>query len=272
MALINVLGDHVHQAGQLVNAERLRFDFSHFEAMTKEQIEEVEKQVNKVILSGTEVKRYETDIKSAKEKGAMALFGEKYGDVVRVCEVGDFSLELCGGTHVDNSSKIGLFKIVNESSVAAGIRRIEAVTGLGVLELLNSANDVIEKTAAELKASNVHELVNRSAQVMHELKDKANEIDSLTQKIADSKIDGLFESAQYVDGIPYITALLSGTKPDTLRIMGDKIKEKAPNTIALLVGSVDGKANMLCVCGKGAVANGAHARQDCFKGCRYHRR
>ena len=127
----------MHQAGQLVNAKEMRFDFSHFEAMTREEIAEVEHEVNRVILSGIEVKRYETDIASAKEKGAMALFGEKYGERVRVCEVGDFSIELCGGTHISNTAKIGLFKIISESSVAAGVRRIEAVTGYGVLDLIS---------------------------------------------------------------------------------------------------------------------------------------
>lgn len=258
-ALINVLGDHVHQAGQLVNDSRLRFDFSHFEAMTTKEIKEVENQVNKVILAGIDVKRYETDIETAKSKGAMALFGEKYGDIVRVCEVGDFSLELCGGTHVDNSSRIGLFKIVAESSVASGVRRIEAVTGLGVLELLESETATINAACNELKAANSHELVNRSSQVMVELKEKSNEIDKLNQKIADSCILGLFEKKQEVCGLKYITALLSGTKTESLRVMGDKIKERDPNVVALLVGANDEKSTMLCVCGKDAVKKGAHA-------------
>lgn len=258
-ALRNVLGEHVHQAGQLVNAMRLRFDFSHFEAMTPEQIKEVEHQVNKVILAGVEVKRYEADIETAKAKGAMALFGEKYGNIVRVCEVGDFSLELCGGTHVDNSSKIGLFKIVSESSVAAGVRRIEAVTGYGVLELLEKGTQTILEASSELKIANSSELVNRCGQVMAEIKEKSGEIDKLSQKIADSQILGLFENMQEVCGIKYITAMMSGTKNESLRIMGDKIKEKAPNSVALLVGTFEGKATMLCVCGDKAVKNGAHA-------------
>lgn len=258
-ALIQVLGDHVHQAGQLVNPERLRFDFSHFEAMTREQLNEVEAIVNKVILSGIDVNRYETDIESAKAKGAMALFGEKYGNIVRVCEVGDFSMELCGGTHVDNSAKIGLFKIISESSVAAGVRRIEAVTGIGVLELLNHNSSVITEAAKELKLANPSDLVSRCSQVMQEAKEKAQEIDKLTQKLADNRIEGLFENIQCAGPVNYITALLSGTKPDTLRVLGDKIKEKAPNTVGLLVGSYEGKATMLCVCGAEAVNNGAHA-------------
>ncbi len=258
-ALINVLGDHVHQAGQLVDSDRLRFDFSHFEGMTKEQIEDVEREVNKVILQGVEVKRYETDIKSAKDKGAMALFGEKYGNIVRVCEVGDYSLELCGGTHVDNSSKIGLFKIISESSVAAGVRRIEAVTGYGVLVLLENNVKMINDASKELKLANPAEIVTRCSQVMQELKDKATEADSLTQKLADNKIDGLFENMQSAGAVDYLSALLSGTKPETLRILGDKMKEKAPNSVSLLVGSYEGKATMLCVCGAEAINNGAHA-------------
>lgn len=258
-ALRNVLGTHVHQAGQLVNAKELRFDFSHFEAMTREQLDAVEHEVNRVILDGLQVNRYETDIQSAKEKGAMALFGEKYGDVVRVVEAGDYSMELCGGTHVDNTSKIGLFKIVSESSVAAGVRRIEAVTGYGVLDMINAENTMIAMACGQLKAANPHDLVPRAAQVMAELKEKSAEVDKLSQKLADGRVDGLFENLQEVSGVNYITALMSGTKPDSLRVLGDKIKEKGPNAVALLVGMFEDKGSMLCVCGKDAVAKGAHA-------------
>ncbi len=258
-ALRNVLGEHVHQAGQLVNDTRMRFDFSHFEAMTTEQIKEVEHQVNKVILEGIEVKRYEADIETAKSKGAMALFGEKYGNIVRVSEVGDFSLELCGGTHVDNSSKIGLFKIVSESSVAAGVRRIEAVTGYGVLDMLEKSTGTILEASSELKITNSSELVNRCTKVMAEIKEKSNEIDKLSQQIADSRIEGLFENVQEVCGVKLIAAMMSGTKTESLRILGDKIKDKAPDAVTLLVGIYEGKATMLCVCGEEAVKKGAHA-------------
>ena len=168
-ALRRVLGEHVHQAGQLVNARELRFDFSHFESMTPQELEKVEYEVNQVILSGMEVNRYETDIDTAKKKGAMALFGEKYGKIVRVCEVGDFSLELCGGTHIDNTAKIGLFKIVSESSVASGVRRIEAVTGFGVLQYIEKQTCLLTAAAGNLKAGNLHDLPSRAAQVMTEL-------------------------------------------------------------------------------------------------------
>ncbi|MCI8406682.1 MAG: alanine--tRNA ligase [Oscillospiraceae bacterium] len=258
-ALRKVLGEHVHQAGQMVNARELRFDFSHFEAMTPEQLAEVEYEVNHAILSGWEVKRYETDIQSAKAAGAMALFGEKYGDRVRVVEAGDYSMELCGGTHLDNTAKAGLFKILSESSAAAGIRRIVGVTGFGVLDCLKEEAALLAGTAAALKAANPHEAPLRAAQVMGELKEKNNEIDRLTQKLADGRIEGLFANLQEVCGVTYLTALMSGTKPDSLRILGDKVKEKGPETVALLVGVYEDKANMLCVCGKGAVTKGAHA-------------
>ncbi|MEG2813936.1 MAG: alanine--tRNA ligase, partial [Oscillospiraceae bacterium] len=258
-ALINVLGDHVHQAGQLVNDQQLRFDFSHFEALTQQEITAIENMVNKVILSGVDVLRYETDIKSAKEKGAMALFGEKYGDIVRVCEVSDFSKELCGGTHIDNSAKIGLFKIKSESSVASGVRRIEAVTGDGVIEFLQQQNQILNETAAKLKISNHNDIVSRCETLLNELKEAETKIDSLTQKIASTGVEGLFKNIQSAGKVNYLTALLSGTPIKTLRVFGDRIREKAPNMVALLVGSTEGKATMLCVCGNEAVLNGAHA-------------
>lgn len=258
-ALINILGDHVHQAGQLVNASQLRFDFSHFEAMSKAQIEAVELQVNNVILEGTEVLRYETDIKSAREKGAMALFGEKYGNIVRVCQVGDFSIELCGGTHVDNAAKLGLFKIISESSVAAGVRRIEATTGFGVLALFENNVRMINEAAHELKLANPAELVNRCEQVMLDLKSKSSQVDSLTQRVADNRIEGLAANMQSAGEVEYLSAMISGTKVETLRILGDKMKTKSPNAVLLLVGTYEGKSTMLCICGQEAINNGAHA-------------
>lgn len=258
-ALINTLGSHVHQAGQLVNAEHLRFDFSHFEAVSREQLEQIERDVNKVIMKAMPVLRYETDINTAREKGAMALFGEKYGEIVRVCEVGDYSLELCGGTHVDNSSKIGLFKIISESSVAAGVRRIEAVTGMGVLALLENNVKMINDAAVELKLSNPAEIVTRCEQVMTELKAKTIECDSLSQKIADAQMESLFPTVQPAGPVNYITAMFSGTTVESLRLMGDRLKEKGKNAVGLLVGVHEGKATMLCVCGTEAINNGAHA-------------
>lgn len=258
-ALINNLGSHVHQAGQLVNDDYLRFDFSHYEAVTKEQLTVIENEINKVILKAIPVSRYETDIESARRKGAMALFGEKYGDVVRVCEVGDYSMELCGGTHVDNTAKIGLFKIISESSVAAGVRRIEAVTGKGVLTILNNNLCMINNAAAELKLANPAELVTRCEQLMSELKAKTNECDSLSQKIADAQMAALLPKVQPAGAVNYVTAMFSGTTIEALRLMGDRVKEQGKNTVGLLVGIYEGKATMICVCGAEAINNGAHA-------------
>lgn len=258
-ALRRVLGDHVHQAGQLVTPERMRFDFSHFEAVTKEQLAEVESLVNEVILQGAEVQRYETGIEKAKEKGAMALFGEKYGDVVRVCEIGGFSLELCGGTHIDNTAKIGLFKILSESSVAAGVRRIEAVTGTGVLQLINSYNETIHSAAAALKLGNSAELANRCGQLMSELKEKNNEIAALNQKMAASRSDEIIALGEERNGILYVKAVLKDTPSDILRVVGESIRDKRKNAVALLAGVNDGKATIFCICGEDAVKRGGHA-------------
>ncbi len=258
-ALNKVLGDHVHQAGQLVDDKRVRFDFSHFEAMTKKQIQEVEMLVNSAILAGVDVKVYEADIETAKRNGATALFGEKYGDVVRVVDAGDYSIELCGGTHVDNTAKIALFKIISESSAAAGVRRIEATTGLGVLNMLNDTISVITKTSSLMKLSNSSELVSKTGLIMQEIKDKNSEIEALNQRLADLKVDGLFASVQSVAGVNYFSALISGTKSEALKVMGDKIKDKAVNGVALIVGTYQGKATMMCVCGKEAIAKKAHA-------------
>lgn len=258
-SLISILGNHVHQAGQLVNGSSMRFDFTHFEALTKDEIKQVENLVNSTILNGIDVLNYETDIETARSKGAMALFGEKYGNIVRVLQIGDFSIELCGGTHVDNSAKLGLFKIMSEVSVASGVRRIEAVTGRGVLDLISNINDVLIKTSDNLKSSSINEVSNKALQLMNELKEKNSEIDIMTQKMADIRIEGIFENMESVEGINYMTALLSGTKTQTLRAIGDRIREKAPNSVALLVGSSNDKYTMICVCGKEAIEKGANA-------------
>ncbi|MCR4594049.1 MAG: alanine--tRNA ligase, partial [Clostridiales bacterium] len=182
-ALREILGTHVEQAGQLVNSEEMRFDFSHFSALTEEELKAVENRVNEVILDGIEVTTQEMSIDEAKKQGAMALFSEKYGDVVRVVKAGDYSTELCGGTHVHNTSEIGLFKIISESSVAAGIRRISAVTGRGVLQYIEKNNELILKTAEALKVSNISDIAARAAAVTAEAKEKDKEIEKLTSQI-----------------------------------------------------------------------------------------
>ncbi len=258
-ALRNVLGEHVHQAGQLVDEHRVRFDFAHFSAMTAEEIAKVENEVNEKILDGIDLQICEMPIDEARKRGAMALFGEKYGDVVRVCSVGDYSVELCGGTHVGNTSRIGLFKIISESSVAAGVRRIEAATGFEVLALLQAANDTIAQSAAALKLNNPAELEPRCHSVMAELKAKNREIDELNRQIAGAQTEAILKNSKQVGGVRLITALLGEAKLDTLRTMADNARDRMPETVCILAGGTPEKMNFIVTCGKDAVALGAHA-------------
>ena len=258
-ALREVLGDHVHQAGQLVNASACRFDFSHFAALTAEELQAVENIVNEKILSAIPVTMQEMAIEEAKNMGAMALFGEKYGDVVRVVSAGDFSVEFCGGTHISNTANIGLFRIVSESSVASGVRRIEAVTGTGVLKLLDSYKNSMNAAAKALKLSNAADVADKCAALSAELKEKDRKIDILNQKISDMKMSAIFDNAKIVDGIKVVAAKLDGTNAQMLRSMGDNIKSMEEPIIAVLAGEADGKGNLAAACSKAAQAKGAHA-------------
>lgn len=257
-ALQTVLGDHVHQAGQLVNSKSCRFDFSHFSAMTAGEIAKVEEFVNGKIMNAYEVVTREMPIEEARKLGAMALFGEKYGDTVRVVQADD-SIEFCGGTHVSNTSEIGVFKIVSESSVASGVRRIEAVTGLGVLELLNSYRNIINNSAKALKLANVNELPEKCASVTAELREKDKKLESLSQQAANAKASAMFENAVEVNGIKVVSAKMDGTSPDALRKMGDSIKERKDDVTALFAGINGEKGTLYCVCTAGAVKKGMHA-------------
>ncbi|WP_195985049.1 alanine--tRNA ligase [Clostridium sp. D33t1_170424_F3] len=258
-ALRTVLGDHVEQAGQLVDENVVRFDFTHFSALTAEELCRVETIVNNVILNGTAVDCREMPIEEAKKLGAMALFGEKYGNVVRVVSVDDFSREFCGGTHVDNTGKIGLFKIVSESSVAAGVRRMEAVTGMNALHYMNGKLEELNAIASAMKAGSAAGLVQRAEQMTAELKEKDRVIESLNAKLADMQINGLFEGAKMVNGVRVITALFSATEPNALRTMCDKVRENAPNMVAVLAATHDGKANIAVTVGKNALEKGLNA-------------
>ena len=260
-ALRRVLGDHVEQAGQLVNEKHVRFDFTHFSALTKEELQKVEQLVNQVILSGTDVESREMPIEEAKKLGAMALFGEKYGNIVRVVTVDDFSREFCGGTHIDNTAKIGLFKIVSESSVAAGVRRIEGVTGTGVLDLLNRTIGEIDEAAAALKLNNSSELVQKTVQFAAELKEKDKTIEMLNSKLAGVQIDSLIAGAKKVGGVQVITSVFPGTEPDALRALCDKARDHAPNMVAVFAGTRGGKANIAACVAKEAMAAGVNAGQ-----------
>ena len=258
LALREVLGTHVHQAGSYYDEHRCRFDFSHFSAMTAEEIAKTQDLVNKMILEGNPVVIEELPIAEAKNKGAMALFGEKYGDIVRVCTMGD-SVEFCGGTHVHNTCEIGTFKIISESSVAAGVRRIEAATGMGVLELLNNAEGIIGAVASEFKAAGQAEVVAKAQAVAKELKAQAREIESLQAQLANGKIKELFENTVTVKGVRYIHAILKDTASDSLRTLGDQVKADAPDVVAVFAATNEGKSSVLAVCGADAVKAGAHA-------------
>ena len=258
-ALRKVLGDHVHQAGQLVNAERCRFDFSHFSAMSAEELAKVEQLLNAEVLAALPVTMEEMAIDDAKKLGAMALFGEKYGDVVRVVRAGDNSIEFCGGTHVSNTAQLGLCRIVSESSVAAGVRRIELATGANVLELLQNAENSIAQSAKALKLTNLSELPEKCAAIANELREKSKEIDRLNAKLAGSQLSELFADAKEVCGIKIVSAMLSDVKPEVLRNLGDQIRDREENVIAVLAGVNGENGNFYCVCSKNAIDKGAHA-------------
>ena len=262
-ALRTVLGDHVHQAGQLVDSQRLRFDFSHFEAMTAEEKAKVEALVNQYIFDALDITMEEMPIAEAQKLGAMALFGEKYGETVRVVTMGDkdnaASIEFCGGTHLDNTSKIGLFKIISENSVASGVRRVEAVTGTGVLELLNSNAETIYKAAETLKLGNPAELVNRCGAVMQEIKSLEKERDSLETSMANMRAKSVLDNAADVNGVAVATAQMDGVKPDVLRKMADELKASNDDAVVVMTAVNGEKGNIVVACGKNAVAKGAHA-------------
>ncbi|MBR3629168.1 MAG: alanine--tRNA ligase, partial [Oscillospiraceae bacterium] len=258
-ALRQVLGDHVHQAGQLVNDKACRFDFSHFSAMTAEEIARVEQLVNEWILSAIPVEVNEMPIDEARKLGAMALFGEKYGDIVRVVKAGEVSVEFCGGTHVPNTANIGLFRIVSESSVASGVRRIEAVTGSGVLELLGSLQETVNESARALKLNNTAELPAKCAALTAQLRETEKTVESLRQKLAGSALDDIVKNAKTVCGVQVIGAAVEGAGADMLRKMGDQIKGGDAPVIAVLAGVGGEKGQLYCTANKAALDKGAHA-------------
>ena len=258
-ALRRILGDHVHQAGQLVNDKACRFDFSHFSAMTTEEIAKVENLVNEWILSAIPVEVSEMPIDEARKLGAMALFGEKYGDIVRVVKAGDVSVEFCGGTHVANTANIGLFRIVSESSVASGVRRIEAVTGTGVLELLHSQQETILEAAKALKLNNPAELAAKCTALTAQLRETEKTVESLRAKMAGSALDDIMKNAVDVNGVQVIGTAVEGANADMLRKMGDQIKSSEGAVIAVLAGVGGEKGQFYCVVTKAAQAKGGHA-------------
>ena len=258
-ALRAILGTHVEQAGSYVDDKYMRFDFTHFSGLTEKELAEVEGLVNANILVGNAVVTEETDVDTAKQKGAMMLFGEKYGSTVRVVSMGNCSVELCGGTHVSNTAQIGLFKIKSESSVAAGVRRIEAVTGLGVLALMKEKENLIADTAKELKAQNVNDIAKRASQLQSEIAEQKREIDSLNSKLAASKLDGIVGTAVSIGSIKLACAKFDGMQINVARSLADEIKAKYSDMAAVIAVVSDGKLNFITVCGADAVKAGVHA-------------
>ncbi len=258
-ALKDVLGVHVAQAGSFVNADRLRFDFSHFEAMTSEEIAKAEKTVNDAILESMPVVVKELPIEEAKKLGATAQFGEKYGDVVRVVTMGDYSMEFCGGTHLTNTAQAGLFKILSEAGVAAGTRRIEAITGAAVMEYLNSKDALIAKVADTIK-SNINEIDAKAEKLVAELKEAQKTAETLRAKIAASAADDILSQAQDVDGIKVIAAKKEDMDMNELIVAAEQIRDKMDvPAVVMLAGVKDGKISLICMANKDAVASGVNA-------------
>lgn len=258
-ALRSVLGNHVEQAGSYVSEEICRFDFTHFAALTEKELRDVEMIVNSHILAGNDIVTVETDIETARKSGAMALFGEKYGKIVRMVKMGNFSTELCGGTHCDNTAKIGLFKIISESSVASGVRRIEAVTGYGVLAFLAKQEELVAQTASELKVQNSNDIAKRANALQSEISSLKKEIESLNNKIASSKLSDVLSKAEQIGAVKLITTFAQGMDIDSARTLTDKIKAENPDTVAVVAVNAHGKLNFIAVAGKDAVAHGIHA-------------
>ena len=257
-ALRKTLGAHVEQAGQLVSDKEMRFDFTHFSALSSEELNQVENLVNDIILSGIEVVSREMPIAEAKKLGAMALFGEKYGDIVRVVSVGDFSLEFCGGTHVDNTSKIGLFKITSEGGIAAGVRRITAVTGSGFLQLFNNYENLIKSTADTLKCS-FFDISDKAEALSNTLKDAQRQIDALSDKLASGKVSSILDNAVSVGDIRVATCVFDKTGGDQLKKMADSIKADNSDVVLVIASKDEGKITFVAAAGEKAVRSGVHA-------------
>jgi len=257
-ALRSVLGSHVEQAGSYVDEHRLRFDFSHLAAMTAEEIAEVEKIVNANILVAEGCNTTVTTPENARKMGAMALFGEKYGDSVRVVAIGKSSLELCGGTHVSSTGEIGLFKIISESSVAAGVRRIEATTGLGVLALLHERENLILETARELRSQDVNAIAKKAASLQSEIKETKKALESANSRISEMKSKAMLDSVKDIGSFKVLTAKVE-SRPDEARGLCDSFKAKFENGIIVLAAVSDGRLNFVSAAGSAAVKAGAHA-------------
>ena len=257
-ALTKVLGDHVHQAGSLVEPDRLRFDFTHFEAITPDQLNQVEDMVNDAILEGMDITTEELPIAEAKARGAVATFGEKYGQTVRVVTMGDFSMELCGGTHLDNTAKAGPFRIKSESSVASGVRRIEATTGKDTLEEMRRSRGMLVRAAQFFKSA-PETLVERLEQQAAEMKTLRQALEKFKSEASMGEAKQILASAKTVGGLHIITGTRQGVDTAALRVMGDFLRDKDPAVVGVLASIQGEKVTFLAVCGKDAVARGIKA-------------
>ena len=257
-ALKHVLGDHVHQAGSLVEPDRLRFDFTHFEGITPEQLAEIDAFVNDAVLEGIPVVTEVLPIEEAKKKGAVAMFGEKYGDVVRVVEMGNVSVEFCGGTHLDNTAKVGLFRIKSEGSVASGVRRIEAITGKQTLAEIRRNQERIVRVAQMLKTTQA-ELESKLEAQIGELKDIKAKLEKFKEEASLGEARSFLTAAKTVGSLKVITAQRDGMDPNAMRKLGDFLRDKEPGVVGVLASVHDGKVTLLAVCGKDAVAKGVKA-------------
>ena len=257
-ALTRVLGDHCHQAGSLVEPDHLRFDFTHFSAVTNEELVNVSSQVMDMILNGAEVETLVLPVEEAKKLGATALFGEKYGDTVRVVKMGEDSMEFCGGTHCDSTAKVGPFRILSEASVASGVRRIEAYTGKTVLNQMDNTNRMLVQTAEELKTT-PKDLLTRAHGIMMEMKELKQDMDKMKDKLFNGEVERCLFAAHEVKGLKVLTILRNDIAANDLRKMGDFIRDREPKAVAVLASTQGEKITLLAVCGKDAIAAGIKA-------------
>ena len=257
-ALRLVLGDHVHQAGSLVEPDHLRFDFTHFSALTAEEIGQVNTVMADMILEGADIETKIMPFDEAKNLGATALFGEKYGDTVRVVKMGDFSMEFCGGTHLDNTAKVGMFVITSEGSVASGVRRIEAITGREVIAKYIAMSGMINKVADRLKARPL-EIMDKVESNLSEIHELRQNIDKLKDQLMSGQAERMLYGAKDIKGLKVITITNGPVNAADIRKMGDQLRDRYPNIVAVLAATAENKATMLAVCGKNAVARGVKA-------------
>ena len=257
-ALSSVLGDHVHQAGSLVEPDYLRFDFTHYSAVTPEELAKVNSIVQNAILEGYPIVTREMPIEEAQKLGATALFSEKYGDVVRVVNMGGYSVEFCGGTHLDNTAKVGPFEIESECSVASGVRRIEAFTGKLCLKKLEANRALLSEVSSRLKVKPL-DLANRLQSHMDEIKELRRAIEQYRAKESAGEVDRFLFGAHEIKGLRVMTTVLPKADPARLRQMGDMLRDKEPNVVAVLASVKDDKPTFLAVCGKEAVKHGIKA-------------